>query len=165
MKKISIAIDGFAGTGKGTTAQGVAQQLGYIYVDTGAMYRALTLYLLQHEIDYTDLEKVRLMLADVRISFLHNTIIDHNDVMLNGINVESAIRTVRVQDHVAKVADISFVRTRMVEQQQHLGISGGIVMEGRDIGSVVLPNAELKIFLTCDVDIRAIRRQKQLLQK
>lgn len=162
---ITIAIDWFAGTGKGVTAKGVADTLCYLYIDTGAMYRATTLYFLDNEIAYTDPDTILPTLEKVSISFLYIPQKKQYETYVNGKNVEEEIRTMRVTEHVARVADIPAVRTWLVKQQQEMGKWGGVVMDGRDIGSVVFPNAELKVFLTTDLLIRAQRRQAQLAEK
>lgn len=165
MKKIIIAIDGFSACGKSTTAKVVASFLNYTYIDTGAMYRAVTLYFLNQYIDITNPKAVSSALSKINISFHSNPKNNQNETFLNGLNVESEIREMRVAEKVSEVSALRDVRTAMVLQQQKLGKSKGVVMDGRDIGTVVFPAADLKIFMTADFDIRAERRQKELLEK
>lgn len=163
MEQITIAIDGYSSCGKSTLAKALARALGYIYVDSGAMYRAVTYYFLKHEVDIRDEEAVQLALDEIKISFR----VDErgNRTLLNGEDVETAIRQMEVSNFVSPVAAISTVRREMVRQQQAMGQHKGIVMDGRDIGTVVFPDAELKIFLTADPDVRAQRRTDELLAK
>lgn len=163
MKKIIIAIDGYSSCGKSTLAKGIAKALHYAYLDTGAMYRAVTLYFLDHEVDYNNPEAVSSALQEIQIHF--DRINDQNHVFLNGVDVEREIRTMRVSNHVSQVAAIPAVRDAMVVQQQKMGERKGIVADGRDIGTVVFPNAELKIFLSADPDVRASRRHLELAAK
>ena len=168
MKKITIAIDGFSSTGKSTVAKLLAKTLGYIYVDTGAMYRAVTLYAMQNDlIDYYSFEKEDLIsqLNNVHISFKFNEKLGYAEVYLNGNNVEKEIRTLEVSQFVSQVSTVSEVRQQLVKQQQELGKNKGVVMDGRDIGTVVFPYAELKLFLTASARIRAQRRYNELLKK
>jgi len=165
MKKIIIAIDGYSACGKSTTAKVVASFLNYTYIDTGAMYRAVTLYFLNHYIDITNPKAVASALSKIDISFHTNPKNNQNETFLNGLNVESEIREMRVAEKVSEVSALRDVRIAMVSQQQKLGKSKGVVMDGRDIGTVVFPAADLKIFMTADFDIRAERRQKELLEK
>lgn len=161
--KITIAIDGFSSCGKSTLARDLAKALGYAYVDSGAMYRAVTLYFLENEIDYADPTAVRRALPLIQIQFRHQN--NGNHTFLNGEDVEEKIRTMEVSQHVSPVAAISQVRKAMVAQQQALGREKGIVMDGRDIGTVVFPEAELKIFLKASPAVRAQRRYEELLKK
>ncbi|MDC6367022.1 MULTISPECIES: (d)CMP kinase [Flavobacteriaceae] len=167
MKKITIAIDGFSSTGKSTIAKRLAQALGYIYVDTGAMYRAVTLFALEK--GYAgDTENVKALIADlpqIQLKFVLNEETGRADMHLNGVNVEKEIRTMRVSGQVSKVAAIAEVREKLVEMQQKMGEDKGLVMDGRDIGTVVFPDAELKIFMTASPDARATRRYKELLDR
>ena len=163
MKKIIIAIDGYSSCGKSTLAKGIAKALHYAYLDTGAMYRAVTLYFLDHGVDYNDPEAVSRALQEIQIHF--DRINDQNHVFLNGVDVEREIRTMRVSNHVSQVAAIPAVRDAMVVQQQKMGDRKGIVADGRDIGTVVFPDAELKIFLSADPDVRASRRHLELAAK
>ncbi|MEQ6120775.1 (d)CMP kinase [Reichenbachiella sp. MALMAid0571] len=165
MKKIIIAIDGYSACGKSTTAKVVATLLNYAYIDSGAMYRAVTLYFLDHYVDITNPKSVAKALANINIQFHLNPKNKENETFLNGLNVEKDIREMRVAEKVSEVSAIKDVRVAMVAQQQKLGKSKGVVMDGRDIGTVVFPSAELKIFMTADFDIRAERRQKELLEK
>ncbi len=165
MKKIIIVIDGYSACGKSTTAKVVASFLNYAYIDTGAMYRAVTLYFLDHYIDITNPKSVANALSKIDITFHLNPKNNQNETFLNGLNVESEIREMRVAEKVSEVSTLKDVRTAMVAQQQKLGKSKGVVMDGRDIGTVVFPTADLKIFMTADFDIRAERRQKELLEK
>lgn len=168
MNKITIAIDGFSSTGKSTVAKQLATALGYIYVDSGAMYRAVTLYAMQNKlIDGESIEKEQLIkqLKDIEITFELNKTIGNAEVYLNGQNVEKEIRSLEVSQFVSQVSAISEVRQQLVKQQQLFGKNKGVVMDGRDIGTVVFPDAELKLFMTASADIRAKRRYQELLQK
>jgi len=163
--KIIIAIDGFSSTGKSTLAKKIAQKLGYIYVDTGAMYRAVSLYAMENGFidDETFLKKDLISkLADIDLKFRYNDELGYAEIYLNGKNVEHKIRTLEVSNRVSKVAAISEVREKLVEQQQKMGLEKGIVMDGRDIGTVVFPKAELKIFMLAEADKRASRRHKEM---
>lgn len=165
-KKITIAIDGFSSTGKSTLAKQLARRLNYIYVDTGAMYRAVTLYALQQgfiDSSHFDAEALVTHLPKVTLKFVFNTEIVHSEVFLNNVNVERDIRSMEVSGFVSKVAALSQVREKLVEQQRFMGREKGIVMDGRDIGTVVFPDAELKIFMTAAADARAKRRFDELL--
>ncbi|HQO89583.1 MAG: (d)CMP kinase [Chitinophagales bacterium] len=163
MKKINIAIDGYSACGKSSTAKRVAQRLGYIYIDSGAMYRAVTLYLQHHLIDIDNLEGIAQALPQIQIDFRKAGEVFHT--FLNGVDVEQEIRQPAVAAQVSEVAAMSNVRRMLVEQQQKMAAQKGVVMEGRDIGSVVMPDAELKFFMTADVDVRTKRRQDELLKK
>ncbi len=168
MKKITIAIDGFSSTGKSTLAKQLADWLDYIYVDTGAMYRAVTLFAMQQGfISHGKVNQVALenSLKDISIDFKKNQSTAIADVFLNGMNVEKQIRTLAVSDHVSVVAAISAVRSKLVSQQQKIGHNKGVVMDGRDIATVVFPEAELKIFLDAAASTRAQRRYKELTDK
>ena len=168
MKKITIAIDGFSSTGKSTLAKQLADWLDYIYVDTGAMYRAVTLFAMQQGfISHGKVNQVALenSLKDISIDFKKNQSTSIADVFLNGMNVEKQIRTLAVSDHVSVVAAISAVRSKLVSQQQKIGHNKGVVMDGRDIATVVFPEAELKIFLDAAASTRAQRRYKELTDK
>lgn len=165
MYKIIIAIDGFSSCGKSTTAKKVAENLGYAYVDTGAMYRAVTLYFLDNHVACTNPREVSQALSEITLSFRRNPHTSANEMFLNGLNVESEIRKMRISDQVSQVSAILEVRKAMVAQQQQMGRSKGLVMDGRDIGSVVFPQAELKVFMTAAPLIRAQRRQAELLEK
>ena len=168
MKKITIAIDGFSSTGKSTLAKQLADWLDYIYVDTGAMYRAVTLFAMQQGfISQGKVNQVALenSLKDISIDFKKNQSTSIADVFLNGMNVEKQIRTLAVSDHVSVVAAISAVRSKLVSQQQKIGHNKGVVMDGRDIATVVFPEAELKIFLDAAASTRAQRRYKELTNK
>lgn len=169
MEKIIIAIDGFSSCGKSTMAKDLAHELGYIYVDTGAMYRCVALYALQHklflkngEINIPELEAA---MPNINISFKLNKETGRPDTYLNNENVENKIRTMEVSSHVSSIAAIPFVREALVAQQQKMGKDKGIVMDGRDIGTVVFPNAELKIFVTASPEVRAQRRYDELMEK
>jgi CMP/dCMP kinase len=163
MKKIIVAIDGFSSCGKSTIAKTLAEKLNYIYINTGAMYRAVTLYLLDNQIDFNDVESVKKALPKIKIHFDFDTE-KGNCIILNGVNVEDEIKTMRVANAVSPVSTISEVRREMVRQQQEMGTAKGVVLEGRDIGTVVFPNAELKIFMTADVEVRTQRRYDELLK-
>ena len=165
MKKITIAIDGHSSCGKSTMAKDLAREVGYVYVDTGAMYRCVTLYALQHGLfkgDEIDEQALRQQLPQIHISFLFNPKTGRPDTYLNGELVEQAIRTMEVSSHVSPVATLGFVREAMVAQQQQMGKDKGVVMDGRDIGTVVFPDAELKIFVTASAEVRAQRRYDEL---
>ena len=168
MKKITIAIDGYSSCGKSTMAKDLAREVGYIYIDSGAMYRAVTLYCLENGLftpDGIDTEKLEAMMPDIRISFQLNPETQRPMTYLNGENVEDRIRTMEVSSHVSPVAAIPFVREALVKQQQEMGKAKGIVMDGRDIGTVVFPDAELKIFVVASAEIRAQRRYDELKAK
>lgn len=169
MKKIVIAIDGYSSCGKSTMAKNLARQLGYVYVDTGAMYRAVTLYALRHQLFEADGEvdaaSLQRDMPDIRISFRFNKQTGKPDTYLNDELVEQEIRTMQVSERVSKIAALPFVRTALVAQQQRMGKDKGIVMDGRDIGTVVFPHAELKIFVTASAEVRAHRRYDELQQK
>lgn len=166
MKKIVIAIDGFSSCGKSTMAKDLARRIGYVYVDTGAMYRSVTLFALNHHLFNEDgsvkADQLEKLMPEVNISFKLNTETGRPDTYLNGVCVENDIRGMEVSSHVSPIAAIPFVREALVAQQQRMGGDKGIVMDGRDIGTVVFPNAELKIFVTASAEIRAQRRFKEL---
>lgn len=167
-KKITIAIDGFSSTGKSTLAKQLAKHLGYIYVDTGAMYRAVAFFAMQNNLISVDsFDKIELVnkLKDIVLEFKFNSELGFAEMYLNGQNVEKEIRTIEVSGFVSKVAEISEVRSKLVEQQQEMGKNKAIVMDGRDIGTVVFPDAELKVFMTASASTRAQRRYDELLQK
>ena len=164
MHKIIIAIDGFSSCGKSSTAKGVAAHMEYAYIDTGAMYRAVTLYFLENHISFTDQKDIQEALDNIHIEFRRNAA-GQNVTYLNGLNVESKIRDLKIADKVSEVSTISAVRKNLVEQQRKMGKKKGIVMDGRDIGSVVFPDAELKVFMTAETNIRAHRRQIELAEK
>jgi len=166
--KITIAIDGYSSTGKSTVAKQLAEWLEYIYVDTGAMYRAITLYAMRKAYisdGFFDTESLIAKLDDVNITFVKNTETSKADVCLNGENVEKYIRTLEVSTFVSPIATVSEVRAKLVEQQQEMGKEKGVVMDGRDIGTVVFPEAELKIFMTASAKERAQRRFQELLDR
>lgn len=165
LRKIIVAIDGYSSCGKSTTAKLVAAKLGYGYIDTGAMYRAVTLYFLENAVTYTNPKEVERVLHNISISFHYNPKTDENETFLNGVNVEREIRKMYISDQVSEVSAIAEVRHAMVAQQQKMGKKRGIVMDGRDIGTRVFPEAELKIFMTADLELRAIRRQQELMAK
>ncbi|MBT8263926.1 MAG: (d)CMP kinase [Muriicola sp.] len=168
MKKITIAIDGFSSTGKSTIAKQLAKALGYVYVDTGAMYRAITLYALQHGFIGPDHQDSAALIADLRgikLVFKFNPELGFSEMFLNGVNVEKEIRTLEVSKYVSKIAVLEEVRQKLVQLQQEMGKNKGIVMDGRDIGTVVFPEAELKIFMTAAPEIRASRRYKELIDR
>ncbi|OUL59955.1 (d)CMP kinase [Flavobacterium sp. AJR] len=168
MKKITIAIDGFSSTGKSTLAKQLAKELEYVYVDTGAMYRAVALYAMKNgyiNADSFDKEKLVASLPSIQLVFQFNADLGFGEMFLNGENVEKEIRTIEVSSFVSKVAEVSQVRSKLVEQQQEMGKNKGIVMDGRDIGTVVFPDAELKVFMTASASTRAQRRFDELQQK
>jgi len=168
MKKITIAIDGFSSSGKSTMAKDLAKEIGYTYIDSGAMYRAVTLYCLQNGLitaQGIDTNKLREHIDGIKISFIINKETEKPETYLNGINVEQDIRKMEVANWVSPIAVIDFVRHAMVVQQQMLGKKKGVVMDGRDIGTVVFPNAELKLFITASPEVRAQRRVDELRAK
>lgn len=168
MKKITIAIDGFSSTGKSTLAKQLANHLGYVYVDTGAMYRAVAFFAMQNgyiSTAFFDKETLINSLPFIRLEFKYNPDLGFAEMYLNDTNVETEIRTIEVSSFVSKVAEISEVRAKLVDQQQEMGRNKGIVMDGRDIGTVVFPDAELKIFMTASAATRAERRFTELQQK
>ena len=169
MKKITIAIDGFSSCGKSTMAKDLAKEIGYIYVDTGAMYRSITLYALRNNLFNADgtirEDELEAQMKNINISFQLNKETGRPMTYLNGENVENDIRTMEVSSHVSPIATLPFVRKALVEQQQRMGAEKGIVMDGRDIGTVVFPKAELKIFVTASAEVRAQRRYDELKAK
>jgi cytidylate kinase len=168
MKKIIIAIDGFSSTGKSTIAKEVAKHMGYVYVDTGAMYRAVALFAMENGyINKESLDTQTLInaLPDIRLQFQYNEQLGFAEMFLNDKNVENEIRTLEVSQYVSRIAEISEVRAKLVEQQQKMGQKRGIVMDGRDIGTVVFPDAELKIFMNSSAETRARRRFDELTEK
>lgn len=165
MQKIIIAIDGYSGCGKSSTAKAVAQILGYTYIDSGAMYRAATLHFLNNHVVLSNPKDVGKNLDSLEISFHLNPENGKQETYLNGLNVEDEIRSMRVSDYVSEVSKIKEVRSGLVAQQQKMGKKKGVVMDGRDIGTVVFPSAELKVFMSADLNIRAKRRQKELLER
>lgn len=165
MGKIVIAIDGLSGCGKSSTAKAVAKKLGYTYIDSGAMYRAATLHFLNNNTTLSNPTEVNKALESLRISFDFVAERNTQETFLDGHNVETEIRTMRVSNYVSEVSKLKEVRHALVSQQQKLGDSKGVVMDGRDIGTVVFPEAELKVFMTADLSIRSVRRQKEILEK
>ena len=164
LKKIVIAIDGYSACGKSTTAKQVAAILGYRYIDTGAMYRSVTLYFLDHHIAITNPKEIIKALREINVSFKVNSK-NITETYLNGLNVEKEIRKMRISENVSQVSTIKEVRAAMVEQQRKIGKEKGIVLDGRDIGTVVFPRAELKLFMTAEISLRAYRRQKELMER
>ena len=164
-KKITIAIDGWSSCGKSTLAKELAKELGFVYVDSGAMYRAITLFFLRNHVDWTDKTEVKKALKEISMEFVFNETSQQTEMHLNGEIVEYVIRDLVVAEKVSDVAAIREVRKFAVEQQQLMGKKKGIVMDGRDIGTVVFPKAELKIFLTADNTVRVERRFKELFDK
>lgn len=168
MRKIIIAIDGYSSCGKSTLAKQLAKALNYIYIDTGAMYRAVTWFAMQHKLFINDqllIEELINNLDEIEVSFSYNPVLNASETYLNGENIEKAIRGIEVSDHVSKIAQVREVRELLVKIQRKMGVSKGLVMDGRDIGSVVFPEAELKIFMTADYKIRAERRFDELRAK
>lgn len=164
-KKITIALDGFSSTGKSTLAKQLAKHLGYVYVDTGAMYRAVTFFAMQNGYiskDFFDKETLINSLPYIKLHFDFNPELGFGEMFLNDVNIEREIRTLEVSNFVSLVAEVSEVRAKLVEQQQEMGKGKGIVMDGRDIGTVVFPKAELKIFMTASSETRAQRRYDEL---
>ena len=165
MKKIVIAIDGFSSCGKSTMAKALAREIGYLYFDSGAMYRAVALYCLQNgliEGEKIDTAKLQEQLKEINITFEADPETRNSVTLLNGVNVEHEIRSLEVSRMVSQVAALDFVRTEMVEQQRNMGKQKGIVMDGRDIGTTVIPDAEMKIFVTASAEVRAQRRYDEL---
>jgi CMP/dCMP kinase len=165
MKKIIITIDGFSSCGKSTLAKQLAAKLNYVFVDSGAMYRAITLYFINNHIALDNEPEINAALVKINLQFAYNAATGKSDMLLNGVNVENEIRTMEVSDKVSDVAALKEVREFAVAQQQQMGVEKGIVMDGRDIGTTVFPNAELKIFVTADPSIRVERRYKELYEK
>jgi cytidylate kinase len=165
MGKIVVAIDGYSGCGKSSTAKAVAKDLGFTYIDSGAMYRAVTLHFLNHFLSPGNPKDVAKGLKTLNISFQINPESGKQETYLNGLNVEAEIRSMAVSEKVSEIATVKEIRQELVAQQKRLGKLKGVVMDGRDIGSVVFPDAELKIFMTANLDTRSFRRQQELLQK
>lgn len=168
MKDITIAIDGYSSTGKSTLAKQLAQKLSYSYIDSGAMYRAVTLFAMQQKFITTNkfnIEKLLFALDNIDLKFFFNPSLGFSEIYLNDVNVENEIRTIEVSEFVSKVAEISEVRSKLVKQQQQFGIHKRVVMDGRDIGTVVFPNAELKIFMNASAYKRAQRRFLELTKR
>ena len=169
MKQITIAIDGHSSCGKSTMAKDLARQMGYVYIDTGAMYRSVTLYAMQNGMidpqGNIDTQRLQAAMPDIHITFRYNPQRGRPDTYLNGKLVEDDIRTMQVSNHVSPIATLGFVRQAMVQQQRQMGQQGGVILDGRDIGTVVFPNAELKIFVTASPEIRAKRRYDELTAK
>ena len=166
--KIIIAIDGFASTGKSTLAKRLAEYLNYIYVDSGSMYRAITYFALTHNyLPFNDanLEEFSKELHSVKLSFVFNKNLGYSEIFLNDVNVEKEIRSINVSNHVSSVATVSFIRKHMVSLQKKISLNKGVVMDGRDIGSVVFPNAELKLFLNASAEVRANRRHSEYIKQ
>ena len=167
-KKITIAIDGYSSCGKSTLAKALAKRLGYIFIDSGAMYRGVALYCMRHQLILDGIpliDKIESALSKIKLSFIYNGSTEKHDLYLNDENVEELIRMPDVASNVSPIATIKCVREKLVAEQQKMGEFGGIVMDGRDIGSVVFPNAELKLFVTASSEIRAERRLKELTHK
>ena len=165
MKKIIVAIDGYSACGKSTTAKILAAKLGYVYIDTGAMYRTVALYFIKNYINSTNPKAVNEALNQIHISFVHNNKNESCETYLNGLNVEAEIRKMYVSEKVSEVSAIQAVRKRLVELQQKMARKRGVVMDGRDIGTHVFPDAELKIFMVADMHVRAYRRQQELFER
>lgn len=168
MNNITIAIDGFSSTGKSTLAKQLAKHLGYVYVDSGAMYRAVTYFAMQNKFvseDYLDKEGLIKKLPEIKLHFQFNPELGFAEMFLNDVNIENEIRTIEVSRLVSKIAEISEVRAKLVEQQQAMGNNKAVVMDGRDIGTVVFPDAELKLFMTASAHTRAKRRHDELIEK
>lgn len=168
MKKINIAIDGHSSSGKSTMAKELAKEIGYIYIDSGAMYRAVTLYCLQNNLfdgDHIREDELHAAMDSIDISFHLNPETGRPDTWLNGVNVENDIRSMKVSDHVSPVAALGFVRHALVAKQQAMGQQKGVVMDGRDVGTVIFPDAEMKVFITASPEIRARRRVDELQEK
>ena len=160
-KKIIIAIDGLSGCGKSSTAKLLAKEMNYKYLDSGAMYRAVTLYIIENSIDYKNLKKLKNILDEIRLEFIKENTSDSYQIFLNNKNVEKKIRSKKVSELVSEISKISIIRKKLVKMQRTIGDNKGIVMEGRDIATVVFPDAELKIFMQADINVRAKRRLKE----
>tara|TARA_X000001036_G_scaffold190612_1_gene179693 strand:- start:7074 stop:7757 length:684 start_codon:yes stop_codon:yes gene_type:complete len=160
-KKIIIAIDGLSGCGKSSTAKLLAKEMDYKYLDSGAMYRAVTLYIIENSIDYKNLKKLKNIINEIRLEFIKENTSDSYQIFLNSKNVEKKIRSKEVSELVSEISKISIIRKKLVKMQRTIGDNKGIVMEGRDIATVVFPDAELKIFMQADINIRAKRRLKE----
>ena len=160
-KKIIIAIDGLSGCGKSSTAKLLAKEMDYKYLDSGAMYRAVTLYIIENSIDYKNLKKLKNIINEIRLEFIKENTSDSYQIFLNSKNVEKKIRSKEVSELVSEISKISIIRKKLVKMQRTIGDTKGIVMEGRDIATVVFPDAELKIFMQADINIRAKRRLKE----
>ena len=165
MEKIIITIDGWSSCGKSTLARQLAERLGYVYIDSGAMYRAITLYFLRNHVDWTDLAEVTNALDDIELEFVYNRKSNRSEMHMNGENVEFVIRDMVVAEKVSEISAIREVRDFAVAQQRKIGEQKGIVMDGRDIGTVVFPDAGLKIFMTADNAVRVERRFRELFEK
>lgn len=165
MKRIIVAIDGYSACGKSSTAKLLASKLGYAYIDTGAMYRATTLYFHENYVNLTNPKAIAQALENIHITFVYNPKLEFSETYLNGLNVEEEIRKMYISEKVSEVSAIKEVRQSMVAQQQKMGKKKGLVMDGRDIGTAVFPEAELKIFMCADIQVRAFRRQQELLQR
>jgi len=168
LKNITIAIDGFSSTGKSTIAKELATKLKYVYVDSGAMYRAVTLYAMQHNLiseEFFLKERLIDELDNIKLAFMFNPDLGFGEIYLNDVNVETEIRNMKVSRLVSKVAEIPEIRKKLVEQQQQMGINKSVVMDGRDIGTVVFPDAELKIFMTASAEKRAKRRFDEFVER
>ena len=168
MNKLIIAIDGFSSTGKSTLAKQLARKLKYVYVDSGAMYRAITLFAMQQnfiDVAHFDVDELKKSLEKIKIHFVYNELKGFAEVYLNDIKVEDEIRSLDVSQLVSQVSTIIEVREKLVQQQQEMGKDKGIVMDGRDIGTVVFPNADIKFFMTASADKRALRRYKELIDR
>lgn len=163
--KIIITIDGYSSCGKSTLAKQMARNLGYVYIDSGAMYRAITLYFLRNHIDWTDNAQVKAALKQVNLTFAYNENSQQSEIYLNDENVEYVIRDLVIAEKVSDIAAIAAVRKFAVKQQQMMGKKKGIVMDGRDIGTTVFPDAELKLFMTADIAVRVQRRFKEMYEK
>ena len=157
-KKIIIAIDGLSGSGKSSTAKLLAKEMNYKYLDSGAMYRAVTLYIIENSIDYKNLKTLKTILDKIELEFIKDKVSGSYEIHLNNKNVEQNIRSKKVSELVSEISKISIIRKKLVQMQRTIGDKKGIVMEGRDIGTVVFPRAELKIFMQADLNIRAKRR-------
>jgi cytidylate kinase len=162
-RKINIAIDGYSSCGKGTLAKALAKELNYLFIDSGSMYRAVTLYFIENKVDFANEVQVDKALSEIQLNFQYVADSDRYEIFLNGVNVESEVRDLRVAQKVSYVAKISAVRRKLVEMQQQIGLEKGVVMDGRDIGTVVFPDAELKIFMIASDEVRAERRYLEML--
>lgn len=162
--KINIAIDGHSACGKSSTARRVAEKLGYVYIDSGAMYRAITLYIVENEIDIQDQSKLQKALSSIKLEFIADKM-GHRALWMNGNNVDQRIRSMEVTTRVSEISTLSSVRSFLREIQQEMGRNKGVVMDGRDIGTHIFPNAELKIFMTAELGVRAKRRYEEMVEK
>lgn len=165
MKKIIIAVDGYSSCGKSTMAKQLAKELGYVFIDSGAMYRAITLFFVDNNIDIANEAAIENAISKIALKFVFNKDLGKSEMYLNGVNVEQAIRSMAISNQVSEIAALEKVRTFAVDAQQKMGTEKGIIMDGRDVGTNVFPNAELKIFMTASIAVRTQRRYNELVEK